>query len=71
MPDTIDVDARLTATQAAHYAGVTIQAIINWRNRGHLTQGDDGKYRLLDVAKAEHATRKRARRTLGGRPCSG
>jgi hypothetical protein len=62
LPDTIDVDARLTATEAARYAGVTVQAIINWRNRGHLPQGDDGKYRLLDVAKAEHATRKRARR---------
>ena len=60
--DTIDVNARLTAAQAAKYAGVTRQAIINWRNRGHLTMGDDGKYRLLDVAKAEHATRKRARR---------
>ena len=58
----LNLDARLTATQAAAYAGVTIQAIINWRNRGHLTQGDDGKYRLLDVAKAEHATRRRARR---------
>lgn len=61
--DTIDVDARLTATQAAKYAGVTVQAIVNWRNRGHLTRGPDGKYRLLDVAKAEHATRRRARRT--------
>jgi len=60
--DSIDVDARLTAAEAARYAGVTRQAIINWRNRGHLTQGPDGKYRLLDVARAEHATRKRARR---------
>jgi hypothetical protein len=67
MPDTIDVDARLTATQAAAYAGVTVQAIVNWRNRGHLKRGGDGKYRLLDVARAEHATRRRARRTGTGR----
>jgi hypothetical protein len=65
--DAIDVDARLTASQAAAYAGVTVQAIVNWRNRGHLQRGDDGKYRLLDVAKAEHATRRRARRTPAGR----
>ena len=58
----LDVDARLTGVEAARYAGVTRQAIINWRNRGHLPQGPDGKYRLLDVAKAEHATRRRARR---------
>lgn len=60
--ETLDVNARLTATQAAAYAGVSVQAIVNWRNRGHLPQGDDGKYKLLDVAKAEHATRRRARR---------
>lgn len=62
MPDPVDVDARLTAAQAATYAGVTRQAIVNWRRRGHLKQGADGKYRLLDVAKAEYATRHRARR---------
>jgi len=62
VPETVDVNARLTASQAAAYAGVTVQAIINWRNRGHLKRGDDGLYRLLDVAKAEHATRRRARR---------
>ena len=62
VPDAPDINARLTATQAARYAGVTVEAIINWRNRGHLQRGEDGKYRLLDVAKAEHATRKRARR---------
>ena len=60
--DTIDVNARLTGAEAARYAGVTRQAIIKWRDRGHLQQGEDGKYRLLDVAKAEHATRRRARR---------
>ena len=70
--DTLDVNARLTGAQAARYAQVTRQAVHNWHERGYLTrdgervyltQGDDGKYRLLDVAKAEHATRRRARRT--------
>ena len=68
--ETIDVNAKLTAAQAAKYAGVTVQAIVNWRNRGHLqpvdyTPGGRPRYRLLDVAKAEHATRRRARRTGG------
>jgi DNA-binding transcriptional MerR regulator len=68
MPDgPLDVDAKLTASQAAEYAGVTVQAIVNWRQRGHLhPAGFNGEgrrvYRLLDVAKAEHATRGRARR---------
>ena len=60
-----DIHAPLTATQAATYAGVSVQAIVNWRRRGHLkaTITPAGpRYTLLDVAKAEHATRKRARR---------
>lgn len=64
--ETLDVNARVTAAEAAAwvrtYRPCTVQAIVNWRNRGHLQRGDDGKYRLLDVAKAEHATRRRARR---------
>ena len=60
-----DVFALLTASEAARYAGVSPQAIVNWRRRGHLEatitpQGP--RYTLLAVAKAEHATRKRARR---------
>lgn len=67
MSDLPDINALLTATQAAGYAGVTPQAIVNWRRRGHLKaagRDDSGRplYRLLDLAKAEHATRKRARR---------
>ena len=66
MPDPVDPNARLTATEAAEFAGVTIQAIVNWRNRGHLrpVAHDHGRplYRLLDVARAEYATRRRARR---------
>jgi hypothetical protein len=66
MPDAPDPMALLTATQCAAYAGVTVQAVINWRARGHLpvagTCNGRPVYRLLDVAKAEHATRTKARR---------
>lgn len=67
MPDLPDLNALLTATQAAGYAGVTRHAIYKWHSRGHLEAADHDPagrplYRLLDVAKAEHATRRRARR---------
>ena len=66
MPDAPDPFTLLTASEAAEFADVTVQAIINWRNRGHLQPAGHrhGRpvYRLLDVAKAEHATRTRARR---------
>ena len=70
----LDLDALLSATDAARYAGVKVNVIVNWRNRGHLPVATDGKggeirdrqgrplYRLLDVAKAENATRQRAER---------
>ena len=60
-----DIFALLTASEAARYAGVSPQAIVNWRRRGHLeaTLTPQGpRYRLVDVARAEHATRRRARR---------
>ena len=71
MPD-LDVNALLTAKEAAGYAGVSIAVICKWRERGHLPVATDAKgneirdergrprYRLLDVAKAENATRRRA-----------
>jgi predicted site-specific integrase-resolvase len=66
LADVPDPFALVTASEAARYSGVTIEAILNWRRRGHLTIAGtkDGRpaYTLLDVAKAEHATRKRARR---------
>jgi hypothetical protein len=73
MPD-LDLNALLTAKEAAGYAGVTIAVICKWRDRGHLPvatdeRGDEirdergrPRYRLLDVAKAENATRQRAER---------
>ena len=66
MSDVPDPFALVTASEAALYADVTVQAIVNWRNQGRIevsgTKNGRPAYRLLDVAKAEHATRKRARR---------
>jgi hypothetical protein len=74
MADELDLQALIPATQAAAYAHVTTQAIINWRNRGHLSpatdldgneiRDDQGHllYRLIDVVKADHATHIKARR---------
>ena len=71
MPD-LDLNALLTAKEAAGYAGVSIAVICKWRDRGHLPVATDAqgseirdgrgrpRYRLLDVAKAENATRQRA-----------
>ena len=63
----------LTTAQAADLADVSPQAIRMWVVRGHLNVAKkDGveirdargrpRYWRLDVAKAEHATRKAARR---------
>ena len=72
MPD-LDLDALLSAKDAGLYAGVSVAAIVNWRNRGHLPVATDEqgneirdaqgrpRYRLLDVAKAEYRTHERAR----------
>lgn len=67
------VQSLITTTDAANLAGVSVAAISNWRDRGYLTPAAylpavHGKrqrplYRWIDVAKAEHATRARARRT--------
>lgn len=57
----------VTTSEAASLAGVAVNTITTWRNRGILTPaGSDTNgrplYRFLDVAKAERATRDRARR---------
>lgn len=84
MPDLLDIHAAVTATEAAAYAEVTVQAVTNWATRGYCLPGSRErvklpvatdvhgreirdhcgrpKYRLIDVAKAEAATRQRARR---------
>jgi hypothetical protein len=69
----IDPDALITASQGAELAGVTVAAVCNWVSRGYLKPAErNGRvvkdsrgrplYRLLDVAKAEAATSKAARR---------
>ncbi len=69
----LDVNQLLTYEQAARQAGVTVPTVRMWKNRGHLpvAQNPDGhdiyvgrspRFRLLDVARAEHATRHAARR---------
>jgi|HubBroStandDraft_6_1064221.scaffolds.fasta_scaffold1750260_2 hypothetical protein len=77
MPD-LDVNALLPAKEAAGYAGVSIAAICQWRKRGHLPvatdengdeiRDDRGKplYRLIDVAKAENATKRRGEQMARG-----
>ena len=44
MPD-LDLNALLTAKEAAGYAGVTIAAICKWRDRGHLPVATDAQAR--------------------------
>ena len=73
MPD-LDLNALLAAKEAAEYAGVSVAAICKWRERGHLPVAKDEqgreirdkqgrpRYRLLDVAKAENATKRRGER---------
>lgn len=74
----LDLNALLTATEAAAYAGVTVNVIVNWRNRGWLPVATDRngreirdsrgrpRYRLLDVAKAENATKRRGEQMARG-----
>ena len=74
----LDLNALLSATEAAAYAGVTVNVIVNWRNRGYLPVAKDDhgneirdkqgrpRYRLLDVAKAENATKRRGEQMARG-----
>ena len=74
----LDLDALVSASEAAAYAHVSVNAIVNWRNRGHLpvATGRDGReirdgrgrprYRLRDVARADIETRRRAERMARG-----
>ncbi|GAC1377757.1 MAG: hypothetical protein NVSMB4_07360 [Acidimicrobiales bacterium] len=58
-------DTLVTATEAAGILGVACSTITNWVARGHLApSGLDHRgrklYRLLDLGRAERATRERA-----------
>lgn len=70
----LNLDALLSGTDAALYAGVSVNVIVNWRNRGLLPVATDEagseirdgrgrpRYRLLAVAKAENLARQRGER---------
>lgn len=71
----LDVQQLLTYEEAAQASGIRVDTLRVWRNRGHLPQARDRKgrplyrgrsplFRLIDVARAEYATRHRARRTI-------
>jgi hypothetical protein len=74
----LDVNALVTASEGAVYAGVKVSTICKWRERGHLPVATDEQgneirnargqrlYRLLDIAKAEHATGERAEKMAQG-----
>jgi len=75
LPDgPLDMDALLSATDAARYARVSVNVIVNWRNRGWLPVATDERgneirdgrgrprYRLLAVARAEARTHERAQK---------
>lgn len=68
-PDQISIDDNdLTVEEAARLAGVDREVVRQWVRRGHLPvhhRDPDGwrRFRALDVAKAERATRTRARRS--------
>lgn len=74
----LDLNALLSGKDAALYAGVTVNVIVNWRNRGWLPiatdeQGNEirdkqgrPRYRLLAVAKAENATKRRGEQMARG-----
>lgn len=73
VPETLDVNAVVSATEAAAYAEVSIAAVCNWRARGYLPVARDAqgreirdsrgrpRYRLIDVAKAEVAASQNKR----------
>lgn len=67
--DEIDIhDDDLTTAEAAELAQVDRATVRQWKARGHLSPASYDRrgrplYRALDVAKAERATREKARRS--------
>lgn len=65
----LPIEMLLTTADASSHASVKVETIRKWVQRGHLAVAQrDGRgrplFRWIDVAKAEHATRKHARRTF-------
>jgi DNA-binding transcriptional MerR regulator len=63
-------DMLVTTREAAELCRVKIDTVRKWVRRGHLDRAgldENGwpVYRAVDVAKAEYATRERARRNVG------
>lgn len=61
------IDSQITATEAAQLCGVAVCTITKWARDGRINPvglNPQGRklYRLLDIAKAERATREKARR---------
>jgi predicted site-specific integrase-resolvase len=59
--------SEITATEAAGHCGVALCTITKWAREGRITPTGINRqgrkvYLLLDVVKAENATRERARR---------
>lgn len=63
VPETLDLGALLSGTEAALYVGLSVAAIGNWRTRGY--RGTDGTIKHLPVA-TDH--RGREIRDTQGRP---
>lgn len=75
MPDgPLDMDALLSASQVARYAGVSVAAVCNWAARGLLPVATDEqgneirdsrgrpRYRFRDAARADALAAERAQR---------
>lgn len=61
------IEDLITVNEAASLCGVSAEAVRKWASRGLLAaSGMDARgrklYKLIDVAKAERATREKARR---------
>ena len=64
-----DPDMLVTTRQAADLCRVKIDTVRKWVRRGHLEKAGLNEngwpvYRAVDVARAEYATRERARRQV-------